>query len=69
MGVEEEVTGGQEQHAVKWNPELAEAGSSQVHPSSLGNWLGVLGRKAEEGISHQGERVGAGDVTDFVAWV
>lgn len=43
----------------------AEAESVQVCPSSLGNWVGALGRKAEEGVLYQVERAGASDLKDF----
>lgn len=59
----------QEEHYFKWNLVPAEAGSFQVCSSSLGNWVGALGRKAEEGILCQMERVEAGDLKDFLAQV
>lgn len=53
------------EHSVKWNPVPAEAESFQVCPSSLGQWVGALSRKAEEGALYQVERVGASDLKDF----
>ena len=38
----------QEELSVKWNPMTAEARNFQVCPSSLGNWVMMLGRKAEK---------------------
>ena len=38
----------QEELSVKWNPAPAETRSFQVCPSSLGNWVRMLGRKAEK---------------------
>lgn len=54
-----------ERHSVKWNPVPAEAENFQVCPSSLGQWVGALSRKAEEGVLYQVERVGASDLKEF----
>ena len=59
----------QEELSVKQNPASAETGSFQVCPSSLGNWVRMLGRKAEEASTPPGREVGGGELKNVLAQV
>ena len=59
----------QEELSVKQAPVPAETRSFQVCPSSLGKWVRILGRKAEEVSPPPGREVGAGELKNVLVQV